>query len=104
MGSTVTQVACGRRHLLCRVGERILACGYGARGQLGCPHKSFALVPTPVSFLPNEDSPVSYFILLFYNNNEPGMTRKFPAVCVSEQRNLLRNTSTIPTPPGEHTQ
>ncbi|XP_026322032.1 probable E3 ubiquitin-protein ligase HERC4 isoform X2 [Hyposmocoma kahamanoa] len=59
MGSTVTQVACGRRHLLCRVGERILACGYGARGQLGCPRMSFALVPTPVSFLPNDDSPFS---------------------------------------------
>lgn len=61
MGSTVTQVACGRRHLLCRVGERILACGYGARGQLGCPHMSFSLVPTPVSFLPNDDSPVSNY-------------------------------------------
>ncbi|KAM3967385.1 HECT and RLD domain containing E3 ubiquitin ligase 4 [Aphomia sociella] len=58
MGSTVTQVACGRRHLLCRVGERILACGYGARGQLGCRH-TFALVPTPVSFTPNDESPFS---------------------------------------------
>ncbi|XP_052749366.1 probable E3 ubiquitin-protein ligase HERC4 isoform X2 [Galleria mellonella] len=56
MGSTVTQVACGRRHLLCRVGERILACGYGARGQLGCKH-TLALVPTPVSFVPSDDSP-----------------------------------------------
>lgn len=59
MGSTVTQIACGRRHLLCRVGERILACGYGARGQLGCPHMAFALVPTPVPFTPNDESPVS---------------------------------------------
>lgn len=59
MGSTVTQVACGRRHVLCRVGERILACGYGARGQLGCPHMTFALVPTPVPFTPTDDSPVS---------------------------------------------
>ncbi|XP_073943044.1 HECT and RLD domain containing E3 ubiquitin ligase 4 isoform X2 [Choristoneura fumiferana] len=58
MGSTVTQVACGRRHLLCRVGEKILACGYGARGQLGCPHMSFALVPTPVHFTPSDDSPL----------------------------------------------
>ncbi|CAG4993690.1 unnamed protein product [Parnassius apollo] len=57
MGSTVTQVACGRRHVLCRVGDRILACGYGARGQLGCPHMAFALVPTPVPFTPNDDSP-----------------------------------------------
>ncbi|CAG9559714.1 unnamed protein product [Danaus chrysippus] len=57
MGSTVTQVACGRRHMLCRVGERILACGYGARGQLGCPHMAFALVPTPVTFTPNDESP-----------------------------------------------
>ncbi|KAL0832902.1 hypothetical protein ABMA28_001047 [Loxostege sticticalis] len=57
MGSTVTQVACGRRHLLCRVGDRILACGYGARGQLGCPHMALALVPTPVPFTPNEESP-----------------------------------------------
>ncbi|XP_028027224.1 probable E3 ubiquitin-protein ligase HERC4 isoform X3 [Bombyx mandarina] len=57
MGSTVTQIACGRRHLLCRVGERILACGYGARGQLGCPHMAFALVPTPVPFTPNDESP-----------------------------------------------
>lgn len=59
MGSTVTQVACGRRHLLCRVGERILACGYGARGQLGCPHMAFALVPTPVPFTPNDELPFS---------------------------------------------
>lgn len=59
MGSTVTQIACGRRHLLCRVGERVLACGYGARGQLGCPHMSFALVPTAVPFTPNDDSPFS---------------------------------------------
>ncbi|XP_059046133.1 probable E3 ubiquitin-protein ligase HERC4 isoform X2 [Achroia grisella] len=58
MGSTVTQVVCGRRHLLCRVGERILACGYGARGQLGCRQVS-ALVPTPVSFVPSDDSPFS---------------------------------------------
>lgn len=58
MGSTVTQVACGRRHVLCRVGDRILACGYGARGQLGCPHMAFALVPTPVVFTPNDESPV----------------------------------------------
>ncbi|XP_068631040.1 probable E3 ubiquitin-protein ligase HERC4 isoform X2 [Battus philenor] len=57
MGSTVTQVACGRRHVLCRVGDRILACGYGARGQLGCPHMAFALVPTPIPFTPNDDSP-----------------------------------------------
>ncbi|CAH0729413.1 unnamed protein product, partial [Brenthis ino] len=57
MGSTVTQVACGRRHVLCRVGERVLACGYGARGQLGCPHLAFALVPTPVPFTPTDDSP-----------------------------------------------
>ncbi|CAH0763694.1 unnamed protein product [Diatraea saccharalis] len=57
MGSTVTQVASGRRHLLCRVGDRILACGYGARGQLGCPHMTFSLVPTPVPFTPNDDSP-----------------------------------------------
>ncbi|XP_053604119.1 probable E3 ubiquitin-protein ligase HERC4 isoform X3 [Plodia interpunctella] len=57
MGSTVTQVACGRRHVLCRVGDRILACGYGARGQLGCRRISFALVPTPVPFTPNDDSP-----------------------------------------------
>ncbi|XP_041971239.1 probable E3 ubiquitin-protein ligase HERC4 isoform X2 [Aricia agestis] len=48
MGSTVTQVACGRRHALVRVGARVLACGYGARGQLGCPHLATALVPTPV--------------------------------------------------------
>ncbi|VVC96743.1 unnamed protein product [Leptidea sinapis] len=41
MGSTVTQIACGRSHVLCRVGERVLACGYGARGQLGCPHMTF---------------------------------------------------------------
>lgn len=61
MGSTVTQVACGRRHVLCRVGDRILACGYGARGQLGCPHMAFALVPTPVSFAPTDESPVSLF-------------------------------------------
>ncbi|XP_049870394.1 probable E3 ubiquitin-protein ligase HERC4 [Pectinophora gossypiella] len=59
MGSTVTQVACGRRHLLCRVGDRILACGYGARGQLGCPHMAFALVPTPIPFTPNDESPFS---------------------------------------------
>ncbi|CAB3239386.1 unnamed protein product [Arctia plantaginis] len=59
MGSTVTQIACGRRHLLCRVGERILACGYGARGQLGCPHMAFSLVPTPVPFTPNDESPFS---------------------------------------------
>ncbi|CAH2991766.1 unnamed protein product [Chilo suppressalis] len=59
MGSTVTQVACGRRHLLCRVGERILACGYGARGQLGCPHMLVALLPTPVVFTPADDSPFS---------------------------------------------
>ncbi|XP_063377365.1 probable E3 ubiquitin-protein ligase HERC4 [Cydia fagiglandana] len=58
MGSTVTQIACGRRHLLCRVGERILACGYGARGQLGCPNLSLALLPTPVPFTPG-DSPFS---------------------------------------------
>ncbi|XP_050562405.1 probable E3 ubiquitin-protein ligase HERC3 isoform X1 [Spodoptera frugiperda] len=58
MGSTVTQVACGRRHVLCRVGDRILACGYGARGQLGCPHMAFALVPTPVSFAPTDESPL----------------------------------------------
>ncbi|XP_021187331.1 probable E3 ubiquitin-protein ligase HERC3 isoform X2 [Helicoverpa armigera] len=58
MGSTVTQVACGRRHVLCRVGDRILACGYGARGQLGCPHMAFALVPTPVNFTPNDESPL----------------------------------------------
>ncbi|CAH0605431.1 unnamed protein product [Chrysodeixis includens] len=58
MGSTVTQVACGRRHVLCRVGERILACGYGARGQLGCPHIAFALVPTPVPFAPSDESPL----------------------------------------------
>ncbi|XP_023933810.2 probable E3 ubiquitin-protein ligase HERC4 isoform X2 [Bicyclus anynana] len=57
MGSTVTQVACGRRHMLCRVGERILACGYGARGQLGCPHMALALVPTPVEFTPTDHSP-----------------------------------------------
>ncbi|XP_075971785.1 HECT and RLD domain containing E3 ubiquitin ligase 4 isoform X2 [Anticarsia gemmatalis] len=57
MGSTVTQVACGRRHVLCRVGDRVLACGYGARGQLGCPHMAFALVPTPVPFTPNDESP-----------------------------------------------
>ncbi|XP_013171805.1 PREDICTED: probable E3 ubiquitin-protein ligase HERC4 isoform X1 [Papilio xuthus] len=57
MGSTVTQVASGRRHLLCVVGDRILACGYGARGQLGCPHMTFALAPTPVPFTPNDDSP-----------------------------------------------
>ncbi|KAJ2952078.1 hypothetical protein O0L34_g4345 [Tuta absoluta] len=57
MGSTVTQIACGRRHLLCRVGERVLACGYGARGQLGCPHVAFSLVPTPVPFAPGDDSP-----------------------------------------------
>ncbi|CAK1546181.1 unnamed protein product [Leptosia nina] len=57
MGSTVTQIACGRRHVLCRVGDRVLACGYGARGQLGCPHMTFALVPTPISFTPNDDSP-----------------------------------------------
>lgn len=59
MGSTVTQVVCGRRHLLCRVGDRILACGYGARGQLGCPHLALALVPTHVPFTLNGDSPVS---------------------------------------------
>ncbi|KAJ8727556.1 hypothetical protein PYW07_001675 [Mythimna separata] len=59
MGSTVTQVVCGRRHVLCRVGDRILACGYGARGQLGCPHMSFALVPTPVIFNSTDDSPFS---------------------------------------------
>ncbi|KAJ0178719.1 hypothetical protein K1T71_005494 [Dendrolimus kikuchii] len=59
MGSTVTQIACGRRHMLCRVGDRILACGYGARGQLGCPHMAFALVPTTISFTPNDDSPFS---------------------------------------------
>ncbi|XP_075971784.1 HECT and RLD domain containing E3 ubiquitin ligase 4 isoform X1 [Anticarsia gemmatalis] len=58
MGSTVTQVACGRRHVLCRVGDRVLACGYGARGQLGCPHMAFALVPTPVPFTPNDESPL----------------------------------------------
>ncbi|CAH2071120.1 unnamed protein product, partial [Iphiclides podalirius] len=63
MGSTVTQVACGRRHVLCRVGDRILACGYGARGQLGCPHMAFALVPTPVLFTPNEDSPFNPEVL-----------------------------------------
>ncbi|XP_038223084.1 probable E3 ubiquitin-protein ligase HERC4 isoform X2 [Zerene cesonia] len=57
MGSTVTQIACGRRHVLCRVGERVLACGNGARGQLGSPHMAFALVPTPVPFTPNDDSP-----------------------------------------------
>ncbi|CAH2254500.1 jg25682 [Pararge aegeria aegeria] len=57
MGSTVTQVACGRRHMLCRVGDRILACGYGSRGQLGCPHMALALVPTPVNFTPSDDSP-----------------------------------------------
>ncbi|XP_047510214.1 probable E3 ubiquitin-protein ligase HERC4 isoform X5 [Pieris napi] len=57
MGSTVTQIACGRRHVLCRVGDRVLACGYGARGQLGCPHMAFALVPTPVPFTPNDESP-----------------------------------------------
>lgn len=57
MGSTVTQVACGRRHVLYRVGERILACGYGARGQLGCPHMTFALVPTPVPFTTSDDPP-----------------------------------------------
>ncbi|XP_034829545.1 probable E3 ubiquitin-protein ligase HERC4 isoform X1 [Maniola hyperantus] len=57
MGSTVTQVVCGRRHMLCRVGERVLACGYGARGQLGCPHLAVALVPTPVPFAPADDSP-----------------------------------------------
>ncbi|KAI5632182.1 regulator of chromosome condensation (RCC1) repeat domain-containing protein [Phthorimaea operculella] len=57
MGSCVTQIACGRRHLLCRVGERVLACGYGARGQLGCPHVAFSLTPTPVPFTPNDDSP-----------------------------------------------
>ncbi|CAH2105537.1 unnamed protein product [Euphydryas editha] len=56
MGSTVTQVACGRRHLLVRVGERVLACGHGARGQLGCAHAA-ALVPTPVPFAPRADSP-----------------------------------------------
>ncbi|CAG9136700.1 unnamed protein product [Plutella xylostella] len=43
MGSSVSQVACGRRHLLCLVGTRVLACGYGARGQLGCPHVPVAL-------------------------------------------------------------
>ncbi|XP_013200731.1 probable E3 ubiquitin-protein ligase HERC4 [Amyelois transitella] len=63
MGSTVTQVACGRRHVLCRVGDRILACGYGARGQLGCRRISFALVPTPVTFTPSDDSPFSPEIL-----------------------------------------
>ncbi|GBP76333.1 Probable E3 ubiquitin-protein ligase HERC3 [Eumeta japonica] len=63
MGSTVTQVACGRRHLLCRVNERILACGYGARGQLGCPQTPYALVPTPVPFVPNEESPYSPSLL-----------------------------------------
>ncbi|KAG7307788.1 hypothetical protein JYU34_006381 [Plutella xylostella] len=52
MGSTVSQVACGRRHLLCLVGTRVLACGYGARGQLGCPHVPVALVPTPVNAAP----------------------------------------------------
>ncbi|XP_047528623.1 probable E3 ubiquitin-protein ligase HERC4 isoform X1 [Vanessa atalanta] len=57
MGSTVTQVACGRRHVLCRVGERVLACGHGARGQLGCPHAAVALVPTPVPFAPHDDEP-----------------------------------------------
>lgn len=70
MGSTVTQVACGRRHMLCRVGERILACGYGARGQLGCPHMAFALVPTPVPFAPNDDSP-------FYQDFFKGPIRVF---------------------------
>ncbi|XP_050667406.1 probable E3 ubiquitin-protein ligase HERC4 isoform X2 [Leptidea sinapis] len=57
MGSTVTQIACGRSHVLCRVGERVLACGYGARGQLGCPHMTFLLVPTPVPIVPTDDSP-----------------------------------------------
>ncbi|XP_030028644.1 probable E3 ubiquitin-protein ligase HERC4 isoform X2 [Manduca sexta] len=57
MGSTVTQVACGRRHVLARVGERVLACGYGARGQLGCPHVAVALVPTPVPFAPADLAP-----------------------------------------------
>ncbi|XP_072939555.1 probable E3 ubiquitin-protein ligase HERC4 isoform X2 [Epargyreus clarus] len=57
MGSTVTQVACGRRHALCRVGERVLACGYGARGQLGCPHMACALVPTPVPFNSHDEPP-----------------------------------------------
>lgn len=61
MGSTVTQVACGRRHALCRVGERVLACGYGARGQLGCPHMAFALVPTPVQFNA-QDEPVGVLL------------------------------------------
>ncbi|KAL4716608.1 hypothetical protein ACJJTC_008243, partial [Scirpophaga incertulas] len=63
MGSTVTQLVCGRRHLLCRVGDRIFACGYGARGQLGCPHMAFSLVPTPVHFTLADDSPFTLDLL-----------------------------------------
>lgn len=55
MGSTVCQIACGRNHMLCTVGNRIMSCGDDRNGQLGLAAFTNVLVPTPINLPSSTD-------------------------------------------------